>query len=90
MMRQILEKTTLAVVDLASPNNSWPAVLVDIFDHKGAFVEMKEQRHPGLTAERQNIENIQDAKAWDKVLAPLMAVSVGFSYGHCGRAGPPL
>jgi protein-S-isoprenylcysteine O-methyltransferase Ste14 len=37
-----------------------------------------EQRHPGLTAERQNIENIQKAKAWDKVLAPLMAVSVVF------------
>ena len=37
-----------------------------------------EQRHPGLTAERQNIENIQNAKAWDKVLAPLMAVSVVF------------
>ncbi len=37
-----------------------------------------EQRHPGLTAERQNIENIQNAKAWDKVLAPLMAVSVSF------------
>jgi len=37
-----------------------------------------EKRHPGLTAERQNIENIQNAKAWDKVLAPLMAVSVVF------------
>jgi protein-S-isoprenylcysteine O-methyltransferase Ste14 len=37
-----------------------------------------EQRHPGLTAERQNTESIQNAKAWDKVLAPLMAVSVGF------------
>jgi len=37
-----------------------------------------EQRHPGLTAERQNIENIRNAKAWDKVLAPLMAVSIGF------------
>ena len=37
-----------------------------------------EQRHPGLMAERQNIENTQNAKAWDKVLAPLMAVSVGF------------
>ena len=37
-----------------------------------------EQRHPGLTAERQNIESIQNAKAWDKVLAPLMAVSVTF------------
>ncbi len=37
-----------------------------------------EQRHPGLTAERQNIENYQNAKAWDKVLAPLMAVSIVF------------
>jgi protein-S-isoprenylcysteine O-methyltransferase Ste14 len=37
-----------------------------------------EQRHPGLTAERQNIDTIQNAKAWDKVLAPLMAVSVVF------------
>ncbi len=37
-----------------------------------------EQRHPGLMAERQNIENIQNAKAWDKVLAPLMAMSIGY------------
>ena len=37
-----------------------------------------EQRHPGLLAERQNIKKIQNAKAWDKVLAPLMAVSIGF------------
>lgn len=37
-----------------------------------------EQRHPGLTSERQNIENIRNAKAWDKVLAPLMAVSISF------------
>jgi len=35
-----------------------------------------EQRHPGLTAERQNMESLQNAKAWDKVLAPLMAVSL--------------
>jgi len=35
-----------------------------------------ERRHPGLTAERQNMETIRKAKAWDKVLAPLMAVSV--------------
>jgi len=31
-----------------------------------------------LMAERQNIEKIQDAKAWDKVLAPLTALSVSF------------
>ncbi len=37
-----------------------------------------EQRHPGLTAERQNVENIKNAKTWDKVLAPLMAVSISF------------
>jgi len=37
-----------------------------------------EQRHPGLMAERQNTDNIQSAKAWDKVLAPLMALSLGF------------
>lgn len=37
-----------------------------------------EQRHPGLTAERQSLENIRHAKAWDKVLAPLMAVSIGY------------
>lgn len=30
-----------------------------------------ERRHPGLTAERQNMENVQSAKSWDKVLAPL-------------------
>jgi len=37
-----------------------------------------ERRHPGLLAERQNIEKVQSAKAWDKVLAPLMALSVSF------------
>ena len=37
-----------------------------------------ERRHPGLMAERQNMENVQSAKAWDKILAPLMALSVSF------------
>jgi protein-S-isoprenylcysteine O-methyltransferase Ste14 len=37
-----------------------------------------ERRHPGLMAERQNIENVQKAKSWDKLLAPLMAVSLVF------------
>jgi len=37
-----------------------------------------ERRHPGLLAERQNTESFQNAKAWDKVLAPLMALSLGF------------
>ena len=37
-----------------------------------------ERRHPGLLAERQSIEIIKSAKAWDKVLAPLMALSLAF------------
>ena len=37
-----------------------------------------EQRHPGLTAEGQSIESLQNAKAWDKLLAPLMALSVSY------------
>jgi len=37
-----------------------------------------ERRHPGLLAERQDMEKVQSAKAWDKVLAPLMALSVSF------------
>ncbi len=36
------------------------------------------KRHLGLMAERQNSENIRSAKAWDKVLAPLMALSAVF------------
>ena len=37
-----------------------------------------ERRHPGLMAERQDMEKAQSAKAWDKVLAPLMALSLSF------------
>jgi protein-S-isoprenylcysteine O-methyltransferase Ste14 len=37
-----------------------------------------ERRHPGLMAERQNMEKAQSAKAWDKVLAPLMALSLSY------------
>lgn len=36
-----------------------------------------ERRHPGLIAERQNAASMRGAKAWDKVLAPLMALSIG-------------
>ena len=39
---------------------------------------LAERWHPGLTAERQNTETFQNAKAWDKVLAPLMALSLSF------------
>ena len=37
-----------------------------------------ERRHPGLMAERQDMEKARDAKTWDKVLAPLMALSLSF------------
>jgi protein-S-isoprenylcysteine O-methyltransferase Ste14 len=39
---------------------------------------LAERRHPGLMAERQSMDKAQSAKAWDKVLAPLMALSVSF------------
>lgn len=37
-----------------------------------------EKRHPGLLAERQSFENAPGVKAWDKVLAPLTALSFSF------------
>ena len=37
-----------------------------------------ERRHPGLLAERHDTEKYKDAKAWDKVLAPWMALRVSF------------
>lgn len=37
-----------------------------------------ELRHPGLLAERQSLKSVREAKPWDKVLAPLVGVSVSF------------
>ena len=37
-----------------------------------------ERRHPGLLAERARFDRAPDVKPWDKVLAPLMAVSISF------------
>jgi protein-S-isoprenylcysteine O-methyltransferase Ste14 len=37
-----------------------------------------ERRHPGLLAERATSESAKGVKSWDKVLAPLMAVSTSF------------
>ncbi len=39
---------------------------------------LAEQRHPGILAERVNMDKAQSAKPWDKVLAPLMAISFSF------------
>lgn len=37
-----------------------------------------EKRHPGLLAERANFGKATDVKPWDKLLAPLMAISISF------------
>jgi len=37
-----------------------------------------ERLHPGLLAERAKLDKAPDVKPWDKVLAPLMAVSLSF------------
>ena len=37
-----------------------------------------EKRHPGLLAERADFSNAQAVKPWDRVLAPLMALTVSF------------
>ena len=37
-----------------------------------------EKRHPGILTERSSIEKAQNMKPWDKVLAPLMAISLSF------------
>lgn len=39
---------------------------------------LAEKRHPGILAERASIEKAQNAKPWDKILAPLMAISLSF------------
>ncbi|MFY9150816.1 MAG: isoprenylcysteine carboxylmethyltransferase family protein [Prolixibacteraceae bacterium] len=37
-----------------------------------------EKSHPGLLEERSKFRKVQNVKSWDKVLAPLMAVSISF------------
>ena len=39
---------------------------------------LAEKRHPGLMAERSKLGKDQNVKPWDKVLAPLMAISISF------------
>ncbi len=39
---------------------------------------LAEKRHPGILVERSSIEKARNAKPWDKVLAPLMALSFSF------------
>ena len=39
---------------------------------------LAEKKHPGLMAERSKFGKDQNVKPWDKVLAPLMAISISF------------
>ncbi len=39
---------------------------------------LAEKRHPGILVERSSMQKAQSAKPWDKVLAPLMAISLSF------------
>ena len=39
---------------------------------------LAEKRHPGILEERSTSEKSQNTKPWDKVLAPLMAISLYF------------
>ena len=39
---------------------------------------LAEKRHPGLMTEREKFGKDQNVKPWDKVLAPLMAISLSF------------
>lgn len=39
---------------------------------------LAEKRHPGILVERVNSEKTLNAKPWDKVLSPLMAISLTF------------
>ena len=81
-IRMILFYLLIPFVLLVSGGNLvwWPAwiysFLIVIAGIWGRI--LAEQRHPGLLAERQNIKKLQGAKAWDKLLAPLMALSVSF------------
>ena len=56
---------------------AWVYALLIVATGPGGRI-LAERRHPGLMAERQNMEKAQTAKAWDKVLAPLMALSLSF------------
>ncbi len=39
---------------------------------------LAERRHPGLLMERVNLDKFAEGKRWDKILSPLMGVSISF------------
>lgn len=56
---------------------AWVFTLLLLLAGVGSHV-WAERRHPGLMAERVSSGAAQDIKSWDKVLAPLMALSISF------------
>ena len=52
------------------------SVLIFLSGIGGRF--LAEKRHPGILVERASMEKAQNAKPWDKILAPLMAISLSF------------
>jgi len=52
------------------------SVLIFLAGIGGRF--LAEKRHPGILVERASMEKAQNAKPWDKILAPLMAISLSF------------
>ena len=54
---------------------AWAYTLVFLMTGVGGRI-WADRRHPGLLAERQSLEKLQAAKPWDRVLAPLTAVSI--------------
>ena len=56
---------------------AWVVLFSFVLASSGARI-WAERRHPGLLAERTNLDKEQGIKSWDKVLAPLMALSTTF------------
>ncbi len=52
------------------------AVVIFVSGIGGRF--LAEKRHPGILVERADSEKSMNAKPWDKVLSPLMAISLTF------------
>ena len=52
------------------------SVLLFVAGIGGRF--LAEKRHPGILVERSSMKKARNAKPWDKVLAPLMAISLSF------------
>lgn len=52
------------------------SVLIFLAGIGGRF--LAEKRHPGILVERVSMKKAQNAKPWDKILAPLMAISLSF------------